>query len=110
MFKTSILGSIAIVLMAIILIAEAEASSDSDERIFGGHKAALGQFPHQVSLRRIVNANLLEHFCGGVLINDHTILSTANCTQGIHLQPKSVSIVVGTVNVQLYSNQARLTP
>lgn len=100
MEKSNILASIVIGWLALLLIVEAVSSGESHERIFGGQKAALGQFPHQVSLRRMKTVNLQEHFCGGVLINDHTVLSTANCMLGFRLSPQKVSIVVGTLTVK----------
>jgi trypsin len=60
--------------------------------IVGGSNAALGQFPHQVSLRSSGNA----HFCGGFIINNRWVGSAAHCTIG-RTVANTVS-VVGTVS------------
>lgn len=93
MVKLCIFESIAIVLMTILLIVEAKSSDLSTERIFGGQRARPGQFPHQASIRGPVGS---RHFCGGVLISDRFVLTTANCTQGRFSQPQNVRVVLGT--------------
>ncbi|XP_015174543.1 PREDICTED: trypsin-2-like [Polistes dominula] len=45
-------------------------------RIVNGTKAAISQFPHQVSLRRSWSGN---HFCGGSIVSEHIILTAAHC-------------------------------
>lgn len=62
------------------------------ERIIGGNDAAVGQFPHHVSLR---GNNGTKHFCGGAIIGKRFILTAAQCTQGERSVPKNVQVVVG---------------
>jgi trypsin len=45
-------------------------------RIIGGQEAAIGQFPHQASMRSAANA----HFCGGFILNDFWVGCAAHCT------------------------------
>lgn len=66
--------------------------SGNHHRIVGGSPAALGQFPHQVSLREGEN----DHFCGGFLINSRWIGSAGHC---IHNRlPVGILAVVGTIH------------
>lgn len=95
MAKFSTLCAITFALMALLLIAEATSSGESTERIFGGERAIPGQFPYQVSVRA-PKLGFVWHFCGGVLISDQFVLTTANCTQGLHSRPANVTVVVGT--------------
>lgn len=92
MTKLSAFASIAFALVAFLLIAETESTG---ERIFEGQRTTPGQFPHQVSVREPKH-RFIWHFCGGVLISDRFVLSTANCTQSINSSAKNVSLVVGT--------------
>ena len=46
------------------------------ERIFGGTKAVLGEFPWQVSLQY---KDCDKHFCGGIILDEFTILTAASC-------------------------------
>lgn len=47
--------------------------------IIGGTETQIGEFPFIVSLQFIQN-NLWPHYCGGTIINDFWILTTASCT------------------------------
>lgn len=62
------------------------------DRIVGGQEAGRGQFPHQASLRL---SNGTRHFCGGAIISDRYVLSSAHCTQGRNSAPINVQVAVG---------------
>lgn len=62
-------------------------------RIVGGQRAADGQFPYQVSLRKVVNG---RHMCGASIISQNFLLTAAHCTQSKN--PEDLYAVVGTVN------------
>lgn len=67
-------------------------TSRNHHRVVGGSPAALGQFPHQVSLREGQN----DHFCGGFLINTRWIGSAGHC---IHNRwPVGILAIVGTIH------------
>ncbi|KAF3424102.1 hypothetical protein E2986_14115 [Frieseomelitta varia] len=72
-------------------------------RIVNGTKAALRQFPYQVSLRETHN---LEHFCGGSLIAEHTVLTAAHCMfeeTGDQVQPWRITVVAGNLKLSQLS-------
>ena len=58
-------------------------------RIIGGHEAADGQFPYQVSL---LSDN--KHHCGGSIINSQWVITAAHCIR----PSKSYTVSVGNVN------------
>lgn len=59
-------------------------------RIVGGETARPGQFPYQVSLRRVATGN---HFCGGSIIRSNWILSVTHCL--VESEPSSIFVVAG---------------
>lgn len=61
-------------------------------RIVGGGDVALGQVPFMASL---VSATI--HFCGGTILNNRWIITSATCTMG--RTPSSIIVRVGTVNL-----------
>ncbi|XP_011337775.1 trypsin-1 isoform X2 [Ooceraea biroi] len=67
-------------------------------RIVNGTKAALRQFPHQVSLSRSWS---LSHFCGGSIISSKLVLTAAHCMylNGEVIQPWSIVVVGGIVKL-----------
>lgn len=99
MVKLGILVSTAIALisMAFLLIVDANSISGLNERIFKGQIARPGQFRHQVSICRF-NGSVHSHFCGGAIIGDRFVLTTANCMH--RMNPRNVTILVGTNTIQ----------
>lgn len=68
-----------------------------DDRIYGGEIAKPGQFPHMVSLRyRLLEMNDTDwiHWCGGSILNNHWILSSASCTQRQYSNTSNVYVVI----------------
>jgi secreted trypsin-like serine protease len=61
------------VIFCLLVAALAEKSplldSEWEGRIVGGSTAAVGQFPHQVSMRSAAGL----HFCGGFIISDRWV-------------------------------------
>ncbi|XP_038135056.1 transmembrane protease serine 9-like isoform X1 [Cyprinodon tularosa] len=58
-------------------------------RIVGGEVAPPGSWPWQVSL------HIFEHFCGGSLINDQWVLTTAHCVQRWSMSPYLLTVYLG---------------
>lgn len=96
MKKFSSCGFFAIALLAVLLIVEAKPADKSTDRIINGERASIGQFPHQASIRQSRDR---RHFCGGVIISDQFVLTTANCMQGTLSFPSNVIVVVGTISL-----------
>lgn len=67
-------------------------------RIVNGTKAALGQFPYQVSLQRSYNS---RHFCGGSLIDEYYVVTAAHCLflNGKEILPWTVMLVAGEIQL-----------
>lgn len=72
-------------------------------RIFGGHEATPGQFPHQISLRYF-NIFGYAHTCGGSILNERFILTAAHC-----IRPRiRFYILVGAHNRSFIRDQKNL--
>uniref|UniRef100_A0A182QPU2 Peptidase S1 domain-containing protein n=1 Tax=Anopheles farauti TaxID=69004 RepID=A0A182QPU2_9DIPT len=65
-----------LVLSALLVVASAIAAPD--RRVVGGIDAVAGDAPWMVSLRNSINS----HFCGGTLVSNRFVLSSANCLSG----------------------------
>lgn len=81
--------------MTLLLIAEAKSIGEPIERIFGGQKAKPGQFPFHVTIREPFGSWRWP-VCGGVIISDQLVLSSAECMQGALSFPSNVTVVAGT--------------
>jgi secreted trypsin-like serine protease len=70
-----------------------EGSVDREGRIVGGAGVTLGQVPTMASLRSLNNF----HFCGGTVLSNRWILTSAQCVAGKNND--AVNVVVGTVTL-----------
>lgn len=74
-----------------------------DQKIVGGKNAAV--VPYQISLQ-ICNANrTCYHSCGGVIMNEHIILTAAHCVAGRNTS--QLSILAGTSDLTNETNGSR---
>lgn len=55
---------------------------ETSNRIVGGNSASFGAYPYQVSLRNTSSYGHSGHFCGGSLISERWILTSAHCVVG----------------------------
>uniref|UniRef100_A0A1B0AYX9 Peptidase S1 domain-containing protein n=1 Tax=Glossina palpalis gambiensis TaxID=67801 RepID=A0A1B0AYX9_9MUSC len=61
--------------------------SKTDGRIIGGTAVNISSFPWQVSLQRSG-----EHFCGGAVYNENTIITAAHCLQAVKISALKVRV------------------
>ncbi|NXN18844.1 TMPSC protease, partial [Indicator maculatus] len=66
--------------------------------IVGGHNARVGAWPWAVSLQLSGGLLHYSHVCGGVLINENSVLTAAHCTTG-RTDPYSWRAVLGVHNL-----------
>lgn len=81
-----------LIFLSLAAIARSSPVPEREGRIVGGTNAALGQYPYQVTIRRVERN---QHFCGGSIINTRWLLTAAHCT--IQFTPAQLQIIVGTV-------------
>uniref|UniRef100_A0A182T9N7 Peptidase S1 domain-containing protein n=1 Tax=Anopheles maculatus TaxID=74869 RepID=A0A182T9N7_9DIPT len=67
-----------VVLVLSALLVAASAIAGPDRRIVGGIDAVAGDAPWMISLRNSIN----QHLCGGTLLSNRFVLSSANCLSG----------------------------
>lgn len=73
-----------------------------DQKIVGGKNAAA--VPYQISLQ-IGIANKTYHFCGGVILNEHVILTAAHCVA--NKNASQLSVLAGTSDLKNETNASR---
>ncbi len=74
---------------------KSDSPKDDSGRIINGHDVPEGKYPFVVSLQESSSPchSKGEHFCGGSVINDNTILTAAHCL--LKMDVKKVSVLVG---------------
>ncbi|MCI4374399.1 hypothetical protein PGIGA_G00005730 [Pangasianodon gigas] len=85
-----------IILLA--LVGAAVAAPSGKERIIGGSECVAHSQPWMVSL------HYGYHFCGGVLINEQWVLSTAQCWYN----PHSMQLILGDHDVRVFEGTEQL--
>uniref|UniRef100_A0A336LNS7 CSON008473 protein n=1 Tax=Culicoides sonorensis TaxID=179676 RepID=A0A336LNS7_CULSO len=82
-------------------------TDETSGRITGGAEAFRGQFPYMAALYITESTGI--YFCGGVIIGQRTILTTAVCLEAV----RSIEVILGAHNIR-YSEpeqiRYRLTP
>ncbi|XP_026464943.1 trypsin-1-like [Ctenocephalides felis] len=80
-------------LLLVLIAVIGSALGGVDERIIGGVPAAVGEFPHQISLRY-----RQYHTCGGSILNPSYILTAAHCVEG-RAYPPDFTVVTGSIQL-----------
>jgi trypsin len=70
-----------------------EGGLDRQGRVVGGAGVTLGQVPTMASLRSLQNF----HFCGGTILSNRWVLTSAQCVAGKNND--AVNVVVGSVTL-----------
>uniref|UniRef100_A0A1I8QDI6 Peptidase S1 domain-containing protein n=1 Tax=Stomoxys calcitrans TaxID=35570 RepID=A0A1I8QDI6_STOCA len=82
----------------LILVAATEytwAASLSEGRIVGGRDVSIARHPYQISLRyKSCDVCIFMHTCGGVIYNEHVILTAAHCVY--KREERSFVVVAGS--------------
>ncbi|NXL92682.1 TMPSC protease, partial [Alectura lathami] len=73
--------------------------------IVGGHDAQVGAWPWAVSLQVHQVGVKFTHVCGGVLINENSVLTAGHCTTG-RMDPYFWRAVLGTRNLRKHGKHA----
>ncbi|XP_012061805.1 PREDICTED: chymotrypsin-2-like [Atta cephalotes] len=60
-----------------------------------GSNDAVDTYPYQVSLRNDLTLDSLSHFCGGAIISEHYIITTAQCINQFE-NPYNIYAIVGS--------------
>lgn len=81
------------------------ALSFDEDRIVGGQQARPGQFPFIVSIRRQAPYTN-SHICGGAILNDRAVLTSAHCMGGSIYSFQRMLIAVGAHSRNLDGNGA----
>ncbi|XP_071534322.1 chymotrypsin-2-like [Panulirus ornatus] len=88
--SSSLYGRVVVVLLAMAAAAttaagawlDAEGGQALDERIVGGEYTADGDFPEVVSVMTRPLIGEGQHLCGGLILNENHVLTTATCVLG----------------------------
>lgn len=80
------------IILLFVLIGVASGRDENEERIIGGSDVPLGLAPYMASLRSLRDV----HFCGGTIVTNRCILTSAQCVNG--RAANSINVVVGTVS------------
>nr|XP_049692555.1 trypsin, alkaline B-like [Helicoverpa armigera] len=70
------------VITALLASLVAVAAVPTSQRIIGGSPTTIDQYPSIVALLYASNANVFLHHCGGTLLNNRSIMTSATCTYG----------------------------
>lgn len=66
-----------------------------EDRINGGHEAAIGQFPFIVSIRNTGFPSGAFHVCGGSIITNRFVVTAAHCWIRMFPEPRHYHVVAG---------------
>lgn len=87
-----LIGCLGFLLCITIVLSRSDVNINS--RIVGGEKAATAKYPYQVSIRKEKNGVPNQHFCGGSVITESSILTAAHCIYNINNE--TMTVLVGT--------------
>jgi len=76
------------------------------ERIVGGNKTLLGEYPWQVAL--LSQGVISGHICGGTLVTSKHVVTAAHCTTG--LTPDTLAVAVGYTNLSSTASDRFIIP
>uniref|UniRef100_G3U7D1 trypsin n=1 Tax=Loxodonta africana TaxID=9785 RepID=G3U7D1_LOXAF len=83
-------------------ILQEPAFTTDDDKIFGGYTSLKNSLPYQVSLN---NGN---HYCGGSLITDQWVVSSAHCYKiEVHLGEHNMAVLEGN---EQFINETKIIP